>query len=302
MVRYRKLTLEDRLIDAIVYTALFVLSLLSLYPFWNAFVLSLNSGADTSLGGITVWPRVFTVDNYNVVLSDPRFFKALGISVARTVCGTVAAIFFTALLAYGLSRKDTIGRNYYMLAAVFTMYFHGGLIPTYLWLRELGLFNNFWVLFVPWIISVWNMIVFRTFFQGLPDGLEESARIDGCSTYGLFFRIVVPLSGPVIATLSLFQAVFFWNEWFASGIYINEATLLPVQNYLMNMINSNSAQEMISQLSGVPGGVGDMVTRTITPKSLQMTALMVVSLPIIIVYPFVQKFFVKGVMIGSLKE
>ena len=293
---------EDKMIDAIVYTALLVLSVLSLYPFWNAFVISLNSGADTSLGGITVWPRAFTIDNYQVVLSDPRFFRALFMTVLRTACGTAASIFFTALLAYGLARKETMGRKYYMIAAIFTMYFQGGLIPTYLWLRELGLFNNFWVLFVPWIISVWNMIVFRTFFQGLPEGLEESAKIDGCTTYGLFFRIVLPLSGPVIATLSLFQAVFFWNEWFASGIYINDETLLPVQNYLMNMINSNSAQEMISQLSGVSGGVGDMVTRTITPKSLQMTALMVVSFPIMLAYPFVQKFFVKGVMVGSLKE
>ncbi|MFC5653667.1 carbohydrate ABC transporter permease [Paenibacillus solisilvae] len=288
---------EDKIIDTVIYTALLVLSLVSLYPFWNALVISLNSGADTSLGGVTVWPRAFTLDNYQVVLSDPRFFRALFMTVLRTVCGTAASIFFTALLAYGLSRKGTMGRKYYMLAAIFTMYFQGGLIPTYLWLRELGLFNNFWVLFVPWIISVWNMIVFRTFFQGLPEGLEESAKIDGCS-----FRIVLPLSGPVIATLSLFQAVLFWNEWFASGIYINDESLLPVQNYLMNMINSNSAQEMISQLSGVSGGVGDMVTRTITPKSLQMTALMVVSFPIMLVYPFVQKFFVKGVMVGSLKE
>ncbi|MGG4032943.1 carbohydrate ABC transporter permease [Paenibacillus cisolokensis] len=295
-------SLEDKLLDAFVYAALTALSLISLYPFWNALVISLNAGTDTSLGGLTVWPREFTLDNYRVVLSDPRFFKAFGISVLRTACGTAAAIFFTSLLAYGLSKKETIGRKGYMLVAVFTMYFQGGLIPTYLWLRELGLFNNFWVLFVPWAVSVWNMIVFRTFFQGIPDGLEESAKIDGCGAYGLYFRIVLPLSGPVFATLSLFQAVFFWNEWFAAGIYVNNADLLPVQNYLMNMINSNSAQEMLSQLGGTAGGAGDMVASAITPKSLQMTALMVVSLPIIAVYPFVQRFFVKGVMIGSLKE
>lgn len=296
-----KRTAEDRTIDIVVYTALTALSVLSLYPFWNALVMSFNSGEDTSLGGLTVWPRVFTLDNYEVILHDPRFFRALLNSLLRTVCGTAVSIFFTALMAYGLSKKGVVGRKLYMLLAVFTMYFHGGLIPTYLWLRELGLFNNFWVLFVPWIVSVWNMIVFRTFFQGIPEGLEESAKIDGCRQYGLFFRIVVPLSGPVIATLSLFQAVFFWNEWFASGIYINNDKLLPVQNYLMNMINSNSAQELLSELSGI-GAVGDLVTRTITPKSLQMTALMVVSMPIILVYPFVQRFFVKGVMVGSLKE
>lgn len=296
-----KSSLENKAIDTFVYSTLLILAFLTLYPFWNALVISLNMGSDTSLGGVTFWPRAFTWDNYQVVLSDPRFYRALFVSLARTACGTALSIFFTALLAYGLSKKGIVGHKAYMLIAIFTMYFHGGLIPTYLWLRELGLFDNFWVLFVPWIVSVWNMIVFRTFFQELPDGLEESAKIDGCSHYGLFFRIVIPLSGPVIATLSLFQAVFFWNEWFASGIYINKTSLLPVQNYLMNMINSNSAQELLSELGGA-GAVGDLVTRTITPKSLQMTALMVVSLPIIMVYPFVQKFFVKGVMIGSLKE
>ncbi|WP_141505035.1 carbohydrate ABC transporter permease [Paenibacillus luteus] len=293
---------SDRIMNTVIYGALALLSFFSLYPFWNAFIISLNEGTNTSLGGLTFWPRQLTFDNYEVILNDNRFFKATFVSVIRTVAGTASAIFLTALFAYGLSKKGVIGHKWYMLLAIFTMYFQGGLIPTYLWFRELGLFNNIWVLFVPWMISVWNMIVFRTFFKGIPEGLEESAKIDGCSNYGLFFRIIVPLSGPVVATLSLFQAVFFWNEWFHSGIYINDAALLPVQNYLVNMINSNSAQEMISQLGNVPGGAGDVVSRSITPKSLQMTALIVVSLPIIMVYPFVQKFFVKGVLIGSMKE
>lgn len=291
----------DQVLQIVVYIILTFLAIISLYPFWNALVISLNSGTDTSLGGLTIWPRKWTLDNYEIILSDVSFFKALGMSALRTIFGTVTSMFFTALLAFGLSRKGTIGRKFYTVLAIFTMYFSGGLIPTYLWLRELGLFNNFWVLFVPWMVSVWNMIVFRTFFQEQPKELEESAMLDGCNYYGLFFRIILPLSGPILATLSLFQAVYFWNEWFNSGIYINNAEMLPVQNYLMNMINSNSAQEMMSSL-GSAGGAGNMVTSTITPKSLQMTALMVVSLPIILVYPFVQKFFVKGVMVGSVKE
>lgn len=302
MVGKLHLNFADRLIDILIYSALIILSFLSLYPFWNALVIALNEGSDTSLGGLTIWPRAFTLDNFEVTLNDSRFFKALGISVLRTAAGVLTSILLTSLLAYGLSKKGIVGRKYYMLLAIFTMYFQGGLIPTYLWLRELGLMNNFWVLFIPWMVSVWNMIVFRTFFQSLPEGLEESATIDGCSQYGLYWRIVLPLSGPVFATLSLFQAVFFWNEWFHAGIYINNADMLPVQNYLMNLIHSNSASEMLAQLANVPGGVGDMLTRTVTPKSLQMTALIVVSLPIILVYPFVQKYFVKGVLVGSLKE
>lgn len=297
----RRWQATDIVLDTVIYGSLLILSFLCLYPFWNSVVIAFNNGSDTSLGGLTFWPRDFTFDNFKVVLGDERFFKAMGISLIRTIVGTALSILLTALLAYGLSKRGIIGRNVYMLLAIFTMYFQGGLIPTYLWLRELHLFNNIWVLFVPWLVTVWNMIVFRTFFQGIPEGLEESARIDGCSNYGLFFRIVIPLSGPVIATLSLFQAVFFWNEWFYAGIYINNPDLLPVQNYLVNLINSNSAQEMLAELSNV-GGVGDVINRSITPKSLQMTALIVVSLPIIMVYPFVQRFFVKGVLIGSLKE
>lgn len=289
---------NDRIIDMIIYTLLAVLSFTAIYPFWNTLVMSLNEGKDTSMGGLTFWPREFTISNYEVIFSDERFFRAMGISIARTVSGTFLSVLITALMAFALAKKELKGKRFYMIAGIITMYFQGGLIPTYLWLREIGLFNNFWVLIIPGILSIWNMIVFRTFFQGLPDELEESAKLDGCNYYGLFFRIVLPVSGPVFATLSLFTAVGLWNEWFNAGILINNAELLPVQNYLMNMINSSSTAEMLSQM----GNGVNVVTQTVTPKSLQMTAVMVVTLPIIMVYPFLQKYFVKGVMIGSLKE
>ncbi|QYR23049.1 carbohydrate ABC transporter permease [Paenibacillus sp. sptzw28] len=289
---------NDRIVDIIIYTLLALLSFTAIYPFWNTFVMSLNEGKDTSMGGLTFWPREFTISNYEVIFSDERFFRAMGISIARTVSGTFLSVLITALMAFALAKKELKGKRFYMIAGIITMYFQGGLIPTYLWLREIGLFNNFWVLIIPGILNIWNMIVFRTFFQGLPDELEESAKLDGCNYYGLFFRIVLPVSGPVFATLSLFTAVGLWNEWFNAGIFINNAELHPVQNYLMNMINSSSTAEMLSQM----GNGVNVVTQTVTPKSLQMTAVMVVTLPIIMVYPFLQKYFVKGVMIGSLKE
>ncbi|MDQ0112244.1 carbohydrate ABC transporter permease [Paenibacillus harenae] len=289
---------NDRIIDMIIYTLLAVLSFTAIYPFWNTLVMSLNEGKDTAMGGLTFWPREFTISNYEVIFNDERFFRAMGISIARTVSGTFLSVLITALMAFALAKKELKGKRFYMIAGIITMYFQGGLIPTYLWLREIGLFNNFWALIIPGILSIWNMIVFRTFFQGLPDELEESAKLDGCNYYGLFFRIVLPVSGPVFATLSLFTAVGLWNEWFNAGIFINNADLLPVQNYLMNMINSSSTAEMLSQM----GNGVNVVTQTVTPKSLQMTAVMVVTLPIIMVYPFLQKYFVKGVMIGSLKE
>lgn len=289
---------NDRIIDAIIYTALILLSFTTLYPLWNTFVISFNEGSDTTMGGLTFWPRQFTTYNYEVIFSDPRFFKAISISFARTILGTVLSILFTALMAFAMAKKELKGRKFYMIIAIITMYFQGGLIPWYIWLRQLGLFDNFLALIIPSIISVWNMIVFRTFFQGLPEELEESAKLDGCNYYGLFFRIILPVSGPVFATLSLFTAVGYWNEWFNAGILVNNTDLLPVQNYLINMINSASASELMSKMTT---GV-NIVRQTVTPKSLQMTAVMVVTLPIIIVYPFLQKYFVKGVMIGSLKE
>ncbi|MEK3835999.1 carbohydrate ABC transporter permease [Paenibacillus sp. FSL R7-0128] len=288
----------DKLFDLVLYTLLAILAFTAIYPFWNTLVMSLNEGKDTSMGGLSFWPRAFTFTNYEVIFSDERFFRAMGITIARTVSGTFLSVLVTALMAFALAKKELKGKRFFMIIGIITMYFQGGLIPSYLWLRELGLFDNFWVLIIPGMLSIWNMIVFRTFFQGLPEELEESAKLDGCNYYSLFFRIVLPVSGPVFATLSLFTAVGLWNEWFNAGIYINNPDLLPVQNYLMNMINSSSTAEMLSQMgSGV-----NVVTQTFTPKSLQMTAVMVVTLPIIVVYPFLQKYFVKGVMIGSLKE
>ncbi|WP_231891441.1 carbohydrate ABC transporter permease [Paenibacillus swuensis] len=282
------------------YFLLLLLALVTFYPFWNTLVMSFNIGSDTSLGGITFWPRAFTTENYKVVFSNDQFFQSLLISAARAVSGTLLSIFFTAIFAYSMSKKELIGRSGYMVTAVITMYFSGGLIPTYLWMRELHLFNNFWVLIIPGLISVWNMIVFRTFFAELPEGLEESAKVDGCNHFGIFFRIVLPVSGPVLATLSLFTAVYLWNEWFYAGIYINNQNLLPIQTYLMNVINSNSFAEQMAQLTGTTNVQG--MKSTVTSKSLQMATLMVATIPIIMVYPFVQKYFVKGVLVGSLKE
>ncbi|MFD2614947.1 carbohydrate ABC transporter permease [Paenibacillus gansuensis] len=295
-----RLTWEDKTLNAFIYTLLILLAFITFYPFWNTLVMSFNTGADTSLGGVTFWPRDFTTENYKVVFSNDQFFQSLMISAARALSGTLLSVFFTAIFAYSMSKKELVGRKYYMLIAVITMYFSGGLIPTYLWMRELHLFNNFWVLIIPGLISVWNMIVFRTFFAELPDGLEESAKVDGCNHFGIFFRIVLPVSGPVLATLSLFTAVYLWNEWFHAGIYINNQDLLPIQTYLMNVINSNSFAEQMAQLTGVANVQG--FKSAVTSKSLQMATLMVATIPIILVYPFVQKYFVKGVLVGSLKE
>lgn len=290
----------DRIMVIIIYVFLTLLALSTLYPFLNALAISFNEGMDTSRGGITLWPRVFTLENYGIVFKDERLIKGFVISVLRTVIGTFLSILCTSIFAYGMSKSELIGRKYYMIMCIITLYFSGGLIPSFLLIRNLGLMNSFWVFIIPSLIGVWNMIIFRTFFQGLPAGLEESAQIDGCGNWGTFFRIVIPLSGPVIATLSLFTAVAHWNEWFLAGIYISDVDKYPIQTILRQILLSN----IVTSQGGLDSAALAHMDRvkTITSKSLSMATMMVATLPIITVYPFVQKHFVKGVLVGSLKE
>lgn len=296
-----KLTLEDKVLTFIIYVLLTLLGFAAFYPFWNAAVISFNDGNDTLRGGVTFWPRAFTLENYTVVFKDKRLIDGFIISVLRTVIGTVLSILATAVFAYGMTKRELMGRKFYMIVCIITMYFSGGLIPTYLLIRELHLIDTFWVMIIPGIISVWNMIIFRTFFMGMPDGLDESARIDGCSHWGVFFRIILPLSGPVLATLSLFTAVYHWNDWFAPSIYITNLDLLPIQTKLQQILNSNIMKEQMSQMDSAAASHLNQM-KSVTTKSLSMATMMVATVPILLVYPFVQKYFVKGVMIGSLKE
>ncbi|MBU5674342.1 carbohydrate ABC transporter permease [Paenibacillus brevis] len=295
-------TLGDRIMMLFIYSFLILLAVSTLYPFLNALAVSFNQGLDTSKGGITLWPRVFTLENYKVVFKDDRLMSGFFISVLRTIIGTASAILCTAIFSYGMSKKELMGRKYYMVMCIITMYFGGGLIPTFMLIRNLGLMNSFWVFIIPSLIGVWNMIIFRTFFQGLPNGLEESAKIDGCGNWGTLFRIVLPLSGPVIATLALFTAVYHWNEWFLAGIYISDQNKYPIQTILRQILLSNIVSEQGGGGLDASSLAHMQRAKTITSKSLSMATMIVATLPIICVYPFVQKYFVKGVLVGSLKE
>ncbi|MBT2763807.1 carbohydrate ABC transporter permease [Paenibacillus sp. ISL-20] len=297
----KRISTGDKIVLVLIYTFLTLLAFSALYPFWNAVAVSFNQGVDTAKGGITFWPREFTLENYKIILDDDRLANGFFISVSRTIVGTATSIFMTALLAFGMTRTYLIGRKFYMVFFIFTMYFAGGLIPSYLLIRSLGLMNSFWVFIIPSLISVWNMIIFRTFFRGLPAGLEESASIDGCSNWGMFFRIILPLSGPVIATLSLLTAVGHWNDWFLPSIYITSDNLLPIQTILRQTLNANIVTNSNSVLDSASAMLMER-SKQITSKSLTMAMMIVVTLPIILVYPFVQKYFVKGVLVGSLKE
>ncbi|GIP32092.1 carbohydrate ABC transporter permease [Paenibacillus sp. J2TS4] len=297
----KRRTAEDYVLDSVIYVCLIALAFVTLYPFWNSLVISFNDGNDTAAGGITFWPREFTMENYKYVFRDSRLIHSFWVTVARTVVGTFLSILFTSMFAYAMAKRGLIGKKFYMIICVVTMYFSGGLIPSYLLIKELHLMNTFWVLVIPGLISVWNMIIFRTFFLGLPDGLEESAKIDGCNHLQTFFRIVIPVSGPVIATLSLFTAVGHWNAWFDASIYITNQNLLPIQVILNQTISSILEVEASTQISGTKQEFL-LGMQSVTHKSVVMSTMMVATVPILMVYPFVQKFFVKGVLVGSLKE
>lgn len=297
----KRINIGDRIFIGFIYVFLTLLAFSAFYPFWNSLVISFNEGMDTSKGGVTFWVREFTLENYKIVFEDSRLMGGFVIATLRTVIGTVTAILATSIFAYGMSKRELMGRKYYMIMCIITMYFGGGLIPSYMLIRSLGLFNSFWVFIIPALVSVWNMIIFRTFFQGLPQGLEESAKIDGCGYWGTFVRIVLPLSGPVIATLSLFTAVNHWNEWFVASIYITKEELMPIQTILRQILFSNIASEQLSNVDA--SSIAHINSaKKITSKSLTMATIMVTTIPIVCVYPFLQRFFVKGVLVGSLKE
>ncbi|OXS56500.1 ABC transporter permease [Cohnella sp. CIP 111063] len=294
-----KLSAGDKIMKTVIYILLSILAFITFYPFWNSLVLSFNVGSDTAIGGITFWPRQFTFENYEIVFKEKHIFQAYFITIVRTVVGTALAMFFTSMFAYAMSKKGIVFKKTYTILAVFTMFFNGGLIPYFIVVYNLQLYDTFAFLVMHGMISVYNMIIFRTFFMSLPDGLEESAKIDGASNFGIFFRIVLPLSGPVIATLSLFTAVFLWNDWFIPAIFISTQDLIPLQTLLVQIINAGTTASLMSNLNS---HAASMVANSVTVKSLQMATMMVATLPILMVYPFLQKYFVKGVLIGSLKE
>ena len=270
----------------------------TLYPFLNTIAVSFNNGLDTIRGGIYLWPREWTLQNYVSVFQNPNLTQAAFISVARTVVGTVVQLFCTAMLAYVLSRKEYMFNKLVTTLFVVTMYFSGGLIPGYMLIKQVGLLNSFWVYIIPGLIGVFNMIVIRTYIQGLSEGLIESAKIDGAGDFRIFMRIVLPLSKPVLATVALFIAVGQWNSWFDSMLYTaGNRNLTTLQYELMKLLSSATSQGGTVNVDSYKN-----VTNMVTPVSIRAAITVVTAMPIVLLYPFLQKYFVTGLTIGGVKE
>ncbi|MEV3959169.1 carbohydrate ABC transporter permease [Streptomyces albogriseolus] len=266
--------------------------LITLYPFVNIVARSFSGEKEIRAGDVTLWPKGFDLTTYEIVFSDSMFWRNYGNTVLYTVVATAVAMVLTTCYAYVLSKHHLKGRGALVGIAVFTMFFTGGLIPNYVLITSLGLKNSVWAIALPNAISVFNLLVMKAFFESLPSELEEAAQIDGLSTYGILLRIVLPLSKAVVATLVLFYSVSFWNSWFSAFLYMDRTELMPVTVYLRNL------------LAGATGGTGAGATTenlTQVNANIQAVTIVLTSLPILCVYPFVQRYFVSGVMLGAVK-
>jgi putative aldouronate transport system permease protein len=276
-------------INGVILTAVVVVTL---YPFVNIIARSFSGERQIRAGEVTLWPKGFDLTTYRIVFTDDVFWRGYGNTLFYTVVSTVVAMVLTICYAYVLSKKHLKGRNVLVGIAVFTMFFSGGLIPNYVLITSLGLKNSVWAIALPNAISVFNLLVMKAFFESLPTELEEAAEIDGLSTYGTLLRIVLPLSKAVIATMVLFYSVSYWNSWFQAFLYMDRAELMPVTVYLRNLIagatgatNAGATTEQGSQVAA----------------NIQAVTIVLTSLPILCVYPFVQRYFVSGVMLGAVK-
>ncbi|MEG0292904.1 carbohydrate ABC transporter permease [Enterococcus sp.] len=291
---------SEKIFKVFNYTIVSALCLTIILPFLNILALSFNQGADSERGGIYFWPRAWTLENFSEVFRASDIMNAMGISIFRTVVGTFVSVLLTALAAYALKKKSLPGRRMLTFFIFFTMLFSGGTIPYYLVLKSIGLTNTIWVYIIPGLYSVYNIMIMRTFFMSIPVSLEEAARIDGATEFGIFFKLILPMSKPVITTIALFNAVNHWNDWFTGAFYVRNAKLRPLSTLLQEMLTK---QEALSEALLRGTASYDSLSRiTLTGESLKMATIIVAVAPIIVIYPFVQKHFVKGVSIGSIKE
>ncbi|SKC38582.1 carbohydrate ABC transporter permease [Krasilnikoviella flava] len=277
-----------RVVNVIVLTGF---ALICVLPFVNVLGSSLATPGELATRPFVLIPQTFSLDAYRYILSTSTIFRAMGVSVFVTAVGTFVSLLLTSLMAYALSKRYLRGRRVINFLVVFTMLFSGGMIPTFIVVNSLGLIDSLWSLILPVAINAFNFVIMRSFFQGIPDSLEEAARIDGCSDLGVFVRIVLPLALASIATIGLFYAVFYWNTYQNAILYINDSTKWPIQVLL---------RQIVIVASGM--NADESAVDVVPPaQSVKMAVIFIATLPMLIVYPFVQRFFVKGALIGSVK-
>ena len=291
-----RLTTEDYVMNALTSAVVILCFIVTLYPLWYCLVYALNDGIDAIKGGLYFWPRVFSLENFQTVVKNQNILNAYAMTVARTVAGTVLSLAVMMAGSYALTKKDLMFRKFYTALFIISMYFGGGIVPYYLLLRDLHLLNTFWVYILPGLAGYFNMLLIMAFIRQLPSALEDSAMIDGAGPARIFLQIIVPLSKPIIATVAMFVAVGHWNDWFSTAYYTNSPRLMTISTYLTKLIQEEVAKASVA--SRMENSVSKQMLAT---QSLKYAALIITILPIITIYPFAQKFFVKGMMVGSVK-
>lgn len=285
----------DRAVDWAIYVVLGLFGLVTVFPIYYVFVMSVTPLTEVlRSGGFTLWPHSFTLEAYKWIFSSPIIPRALRITITVTALGTLLNLIVTTLLAYPLSKKFIPGRTGILLAIVFTMLFSGGLIPLYLVVRATGLMDTIWALIIPATVSTFNMLIMKTYFENLPQELEEAARIDGCGEFQTLGRIVLPLSLPIIATLGLFYGVYHWNAYFYGIMFLQDRALYPIQVVLRNMITTQAVSQELNLTN-------TSAIQQLPPETIKMATVTIAIAPILILYPFVQKYFIKGMLIGAIK-
>lgn len=299
---HKKIPVSRRVFIILNSIFMIILSLTFLLPYVNILAKAFNSAKDTMLGGLAFWPRKWTLDNFNVVLGDSKIWNGFKISILRVVIGSVFSLIIEYMSAYALLKKDLKLKKAVIFLFTVPMFISGGLIAEYIFFPKFGMYDSFWVYIIPSAFSFYNMIIIRTYLQGIPAALIESARLDGASEFTILFKIMLPLSKPIVATILLWHAVGHWNDWTATLYFIENPELYTLQYILQqSMKETESVQQMIANAleSGRP--LGD-ISMDITAESIRAAQLIVTTLPIVCVYPFMQKYFMSGVMIGSVKE
>ena len=287
---------KSRTFDVVVIIMFAALALLTLYPFYNVIILSFSNTESVAKHIPYLLPFALDLTGYKTIIQDSDFINSLLVSLFVTIVGTAVNMVLSVIAAYVLSRKYLDGRNMIMSVIVFTMLFGGGLVPTYMVIKDMGLINKVWALILPTAINTYYLIIMKNYFLGLPDGLFEAAKLDGAGEWTMLWKVAFPLSKPIMATFTLFYAVDRWNEWYNALLYINKKALSPLQIYLRDILTSLNSQ-LSTQAQQMMGS-----TQKVSTSAVQMATIVITALPIMLVYPYLQKYFVNGVMVGGIKE
>ena len=287
---------KSRTFDVVVIIMFAALALLTLYPFYNVIILSFSNTESVAKHIPYLLPFALDLTGYKTIIQYSDFINSLLVSLFVTIVGTAVNMVLSVIAAYVLSRKYLDGRNMIMSVIVFTMLFGGGLVPTYMVIKDMGLINKVWAMILPTAINTYYLIIMKNYFLGLPDGLFEAAKLDGAGEWTMLWKVAFPLSKPIMATFTLFYAVDRWNEWYNALLYINKKALSPLQIYLRDILTSLNSQ-LSTQAQQMMGS-----TQKVSTSAVQMATIVITALPIMLVYPYLQKYFVNGVMVGGIKE